>query len=208
MDHSVPSSSHNSVPRGLNYGCGERLLADCLNVDARPPQATLLPPSFLQHNATDPLPFPTDSLEFVFAQHFIEHIPLKSGIVWLTEVLRVLKPGGIVRLSTPDLRRHAEGYLSGCTTYQAQSKNYLSQWTAHPPDRPAWRLNQLFQFWGHSWIYDREELLYLAQRAGFQTIVFQSFGRSLDPRLGALDSPDREWESLYVDLRKLNHSKL
>lgn len=185
---------------GLNYGCGERLLRGVINCDSTQPSAFTSECTFLKHSATDPLPFPDDSFEFVFSQHFVEHLPLKDAITWLTEVRRVLKPKGVVRLSTPDLKRHCAAYLSGDSAFRAKNDSYLSQWMPLPPNRPAWRLNQIFQFWGHAWLYDREELIYLAERAGFHSVTFPEFGQSRDARLGSFDSPDRQWESLYVEM--------
>jgi hypothetical protein len=60
----------------------------------------------------------------------IEPLPLLDRIVRLTEVHRILAPGGLVRLTTPDLRRYIESYLDpdggffACWIYDADALRY------------------------------------------------------------------------------------
>src|SRR6185503_5951111 len=45
---------------------------------------------------------PGESLNVVTAFHFAEHLPLKTLVRFLDEVGRVLKPGGLIILETPN----------------------------------------------------------------------------------------------------------
>ena len=59
-------------------------------------------------NIEKPLPFPTESARFIFAEHLIEHIPFTAGLAFLKECWRVLEPGGVLRLCFPDVTRFLE----------------------------------------------------------------------------------------------------
>jgi SAM-dependent methyltransferase len=61
-----------------------------------------------EQNITQPLAFPDDSLDVVFTEHVLEHIPFEAAIGFLAEVHRVLKPGGIVRTVCPGVDRVIE----------------------------------------------------------------------------------------------------
>ena len=58
-----------------------------------------------------PLPFPDDTFDSVYALHIIEHLTPEEGGQFVAEIFRVLRPGGIFRLSTPDLERVVRAYL-------------------------------------------------------------------------------------------------
>ena len=47
----------------------------------------------------------------VMAEHFIEHISFADAVKFLAEVRRLLKPGGTLRLSTPDLAIYAAAFF-------------------------------------------------------------------------------------------------
>lgn len=58
----------------------------------------------IAHNAVDPLPFADGSIAKVQAQDVFEHLPFERVPQVMDEVWRVLKPGGVFRLSVPDYR--------------------------------------------------------------------------------------------------------
>ena len=54
---------------------------------------------------------PNDSCDVVFCSHVFEHIPHVKLPLVIAEINRVLKPGGILRILTPDLARVAKAYV-------------------------------------------------------------------------------------------------
>jgi SAM-dependent methyltransferase len=50
----------------------------------------------------DRLPFDDASLDFVFSEHFLEHLFLDEAVALLRECHRVLRPRGVVRTCVPD----------------------------------------------------------------------------------------------------------
>ena len=63
------------------------------------------------HDVRKPLPFPDNTFHAAYALHIIEHLTPAEAASLVTELYRVLKPGGIVRISTPDLEDICRSYL-------------------------------------------------------------------------------------------------
>jgi predicted SAM-dependent methyltransferase len=161
---------------------------------------------YLEFDSRQPYPFEDASFEWAHAEHFVEHLKLEEVIAWLAEIRRLLKPGGHVRLSTPDLRRYLEGYAAPDNGFFAEHRERLSGLRPFRetgvPDRPGWMVNQIFHMWGHRWIFDFEELRYAAERAGFEPagIEQRSFSEGRVVEVAAMDIASRNDESLYVEL--------
>lgn len=85
--------------RFLNVGCGPKGIKsdDWYNIDAFPYDSV----DFVC-NASRTLPFPTGRFEGIYTEHFLEHLTPPEAKNFLSECLRVLSPGGILRLSVPD----------------------------------------------------------------------------------------------------------
>ena len=58
----------------------------------------------MAHNAVEALPFADNSIAKAQAQDVLEHLPFEKLPFVLDEIHRVLKPGGVFRLSVPDYR--------------------------------------------------------------------------------------------------------
>lgn len=63
-------------------------------------------------NLSRPLPLPSNKYELVYSSHLLEHLNYDQAIAHLKECYRILKPGGILRLSTPDLINMCREYIS------------------------------------------------------------------------------------------------
>jgi predicted SAM-dependent methyltransferase len=50
----------------------------------------------------DRLPFDNDSIDFIFSEHFFEHLFLDESLSLLRECYRILKPSGVIRTCVPD----------------------------------------------------------------------------------------------------------
>ena len=204
--------------RGLHCGSGANLHRNWLNMDilrfvdeagrASNPSAIARIDRdrfYLEHDHTKPLPVADESFDFAFAEHFIEHITISEAIEWLTGVRRMLKVGGIVRLSTPDLRKYVAGYMNPSGGFfEAHRKQLLKMGMKTVPARPAWMLNQIFSFWGHKWLYDPDEVRTVAAAAGFdpKKVVECSYRRGQVAEVCALDLEIRSDESMYLEITR------
>ena len=57
--------------------------------------------SVKKYNITDKLPYEDKSVSVVFCHQVLEHLPPESTIDFLSEVRRILKPGGMFFVNTP-----------------------------------------------------------------------------------------------------------
>lgn len=160
--------------------------------------------SFIRLDVSESLPFEDGSVEWVYAEHLLEHITLERAIAWLREVKRILVPGGLLRLTTPDLMRYVTGYLRDDGFFAEHRDRMLDVLAPAPrmPSRPAFMLNQIFYFYGHRWIYDFEELCHALLSAGFESdrISRCAFREGARPQVAELDRATRNDETLYVEI--------
>jgi predicted SAM-dependent methyltransferase len=161
----------------LHLGCGANYIGGWVNVDLDSPLADC------HADLRLPLPFPTASATLIFCEHFIEHIDRNAGLAFLTECRRVLTDGGVLRISTPDVRWLVEAYLDG----------NLGEWedVGWLPQSGCQLLNEGMRLWGHQFLYDREELNSALLVAGFVHVCTAEHGASTHPGLAGLEC--RPW---------------
>jgi predicted SAM-dependent methyltransferase len=78
----------------INLGCGPNVFPGMCNVD-------VAGPADLRFNFLNPFPLPSDVSAFVYCEHTLEHFHVDQVQHILREVHRILRPGGVVRLSVP-----------------------------------------------------------------------------------------------------------
>lgn len=151
--------------RKLQIGCGDHPLPGWLNTDLYPGNPDVLP-----LDARKPLPFPDASFDFVFSEHVIEHMDFVEGCAMLEECRRVLKPGGRIRIATPDLAFLIGLYGKNKSEEQQRflqwSKDCFLPWAPNADD--TYVINNAVRDWGHRFIYDEKVLLLAMQTAGFK----------------------------------------
>ena len=170
----------------LQLGCGANLLPGWLNTDrGAHARATYL-------DAARPFPLPAASFDRVLCEHLIEHLERETGAAMLAECARVLRPGGRIRVSTPDLTVVAKLVEAGRSGDEVAAR-YV-HWCAEgflsgaDGDRPGLVVNQLFYGWGHRFLYDHDTLAHALVANGFERVCRHPYGRSDDPELEGIDS--------------------
>jgi predicted SAM-dependent methyltransferase len=157
----------------LHLGSGTVRHEGWLNVDLDGADADL------HLDLREPLPFESGSTEFIFNEHFIEHLTRADAVLFLRECRRVLAPAGVLRLSTPDLRFLMEQYLA----------RDIDEWAGlWEPATPCRMVNEGMRLWGHEFLYDADELALALREAGFAEQRFVPWRESEIPELTGLES--------------------
>jgi predicted SAM-dependent methyltransferase len=134
------------------------------------------------------LPLPDGSVEFVFGEHVIEHLPEPAGARLLRELHRVIRPGGVVRLTTPDLKRIIAIYEDRNDVVSRDDyARFLDGVTGKRHERPAQILNDYLRLWGHRHVYDEQDLRARLLEAGFSSVERVEPGESRHEPLRGLE---------------------
>jgi predicted SAM-dependent methyltransferase len=177
----------------INVGSGPSSVEGWVNVDIQPDWEDVL-----YMDVTEPWPVPAGSVEAINSEHFIEHIAFADAPKYFAESFRVLRPGGVIRTSTPGLREAVETYLEDDQRMLELHQKRIVGWCeAH--DHSEW-LNNTFYEWGHRHIYDEAALVKLLEEAGFAEIEGAEFGQSRHEQLRGIDTHDDGPELRHLTL--------
>lgn len=88
----------------LNIGCGNKIMPGFVNLDI------LELPGVDCVSPADSLPFEKDRFDYVYACHILEHFSRHKIDSVLEEWVRVLKPGGMIRIAVPDFEAATNWY--------------------------------------------------------------------------------------------------
>lgn len=135
----------------LHLGCGKKYIEGYVHIDT-------IPYDHIDHVASiESLPFIEDnSADIIYACHVLEHFKRKQTLSVLKEWYRVIKPGGVLRVSVPD-------FESICDVYQ-KNKN-LNQVIG-----PLFG-NQNYLYNIHYNIFDFNSLTQVLKEARFTNII-------------------------------------
>jgi predicted SAM-dependent methyltransferase len=160
--------------RKLHFSSGERQLPGWLNTDLYVGDIYL--------NALAPFPLPPASFDAIYSHHVIEHFSLADLARIFGQFLRILKPGGRIRLVTPSLEALITAYREGGSTLV---RHYCAQ---EPLATPAVAFNTLmFNGTEHRFVFDEKTLSELLSEVGFSDIRFYPYNQSEDPRFAGID---------------------
>jgi len=183
----------------LHIGCGENILKDWLNSDYYP-----LHDSIFYLDATHKFPFADNTFDYVFSEHMIEHVPFSQGNFMLSECYRVLKPNGVIRISTPDLQFLMKLYQAEKTSLHHEYIHYAiaNHVNYAPYDDAIFVINNFVRNWGHTFIYDEKTLTASLTAAKFTHIHTCEIRQSKHETLQDLELEERMPEG-YVELESL-----
>jgi predicted SAM-dependent methyltransferase len=180
----------------IHLGCGIHYipLPGFINIDGNPFYR-----KDLWLDVTIGLPFPDQSMDAIYAHHFLEHLSEKGLRRVLEESYRVLRPRGGVRFVTPDLRKAVQAYT-------LSNDRFFSDWP-DPRHSLGGKLNNYLLCRNqHRFMFDFEFLKEFLQGAGFREF------REMGPAESLLFSPAEmqkipeenpmNYRSLYVEAWK------
>lgn len=160
---------HEHGIKKLQVGCGPKnILPDWWNVDIRQ-----FPGIDLAMDVTQP--WNLSNLEYVYGEHFLEHLSLEGAIAFLDQAWQSLKPGGVIRLSTPSV----EWVLS--THFE------LSETNPEKKVSSTFAINRAFNGWGHQFLYSQEFLTAVLENIGYQDVKYCEYGQSVHQALNDIE---------------------
>ena len=196
----------NHSVRKLQLGSGLKLIDGWLNSDC-----SLFFKSKCFIDVTAPFPLADKTFDYVFTEHVIEHLTYEEGQAMLKESYRVLKPGGGIRVSCPDLRVYIALFTPEKTPAQQQ---FIKMSVDNLPSdihiyKESFVINNSLRNWGHKFVYDEETLTLALESAGFVGVKRWTPGESDDPNLQGLEDrgPKHEgkcFESQILQARRPN----
>lgn len=120
----------------LNLGCGSHFHQAWVNINLHSTG-----PGVITHDLYNPLPFNDGEFDAVYHSDVLEHLNKRFVPIFIGECRRVLKPGGILRVATPDLEAICRLYLAileealggKAERYEWVIVELLDQMTRHRP---------------------------------------------------------------------------
>lgn len=171
---SPPRPRNAGGPLLIHLGCGTIDSPEFVNVDA------LAYPHvhFVRDNITDLSIFESGSADLIYMCHVLEHVPRKELVAVLKELRRVLRQGGVLRLSVPDFDLMLAMYEAFGKDVTAIADPLLGS-HANPYDI-------------HYAVFNRKHLDALLREAGFREV------RSWDPE-NCAHHDFKDWASRKIE---------
>ena len=124
------------------------------------------------------LAFPDDSIEVIFTEHVIEHVPFVDGVHFLSEAHRVLRKGGVFRCVSPMIERLVTAFLDAPdgVTYLQELERALPDETARlrafgfhldAVDARPFLWDAIMRQYGHRFLWSEELMIQFCLRIGF-----------------------------------------
>lgn len=163
----------------IHFGCGRNYLPGWLNVDI----ISTGPQNYMYVDLTSRHPFPDQSFQFGFSEDFIEHIDQASSLLFLVEVHRTFRIGGVLRLTFPVLDAVLKKHFSliGYEDFLIGKE-------------------EAFDSYGHIHFYSRDSLALVADHIGFDMEIVEH-GKSIYPQLDGINTR-LDSVNLHVELTK------
>ena len=150
----------------LQIGCGPYPLKGWLNTDLLTNCRTGNP---IFMDAGKPFPIPNVSFDYVYSEHLFEHLTYSQATNMLKECYRILKPGGVIRIATPNLQFLEDLFVHPEKELNKAYIEFNAQRSGLPSD-PVYTISYFHTSWGHQIIYDPDSLARFLEDVGFKDI--------------------------------------
>jgi predicted SAM-dependent methyltransferase len=146
-------------------------------------------------NVYSKFPFPDNSFDVVYSEHLIEHIVLDKVPHFLQEIYRILKPGALLRITTPDLEIHSANYINKNDIFFSPIiEKYMARWDKQKnkywlirSNGGAFMTRAVQRFYRHRFMYDYTILSSCLHETGFTESIKQFCGKSIIEEAGQQD---------------------
>ena len=148
----------------LHLGCGANLLDGWINIDTGE-QFGKRNKLELVWNLAHGLPFPAQSVDYIYHEHFLEHLTRRQGRKLTEQCFAALKPGGVLRIACPGLESLITGYIEN----SFQQEEWVKDIATNLVGRSNCEVfNAGMRDWGHRYVYDSDDLQRMLVEAGFR----------------------------------------
>lgn len=207
----------------VNLGCGSSSLPDWINIDSsfnvtlsrypllkkvlfrlhiisKTVYDSQFPSNIIRLDLTKGLPFESNSIDYIYSSHLLEHITRGDSLKLIAECHRVLKKEGICRIIVPDLKL----IISNYTNDTISADQFIELLNFDIVGRKKTLAERIFpSFFAkdtHIQMFDFGSLKALLLSAGFKRVNKMSYREGLVPDIDFLDNrPDI---SLYLEAQK------
>lgn len=147
-----------------------------------------------------------NSVDFIYCSQVIEHFERYEALNILQEALRVLRPGGTIRVSVPDISKMLANYKAqSAQDPETAARDVNVLWWGFekdiPPSNIFAKISRLF-IRDHQWHYDVVSMKKLLSEAGFQNTKTLSFRKGETPDLNRVEIEIHKKHSLYLEGKK------
>jgi predicted SAM-dependent methyltransferase len=127
-------------------------------------------PVDLAWNLNHPLPFSGGTVDAIFHEYVLTCFPPREALNLITDSYRLLRPGGILRISVADPEQYVRAWLERDAAFLGEVS----------PGRPTPLIAILDVFYSYTnrWMYDFESIALLCNAAGFTRVEQRTFGDS------------------------------
>ena len=143
------------------------------------------------------IPFKNNSVEAIYTAHMLEHLDRNDSRTFLLNAKKVLKPGGVLRISVPDFKMLIEAYMVHKSADKFLEDSLLT--IIAPKTFKQKILILLTGFRHHQWMYDADSLINLLKNCGFVNVQEKSSSSSDIQNTEGLNLDERSEESVYIE---------
>jgi predicted SAM-dependent methyltransferase len=172
-----------SIYQRLRSSIGGRMMAKLVLRGDRRARFEVMSDNIVVHNLRKGIPAASNSVDVVYHSHTLEHIDRVHVPLFMAEIMRVLKLGGIHRIVVPDLENAVRAYLkdlesqndnhdSAIEPFLEQAVRRNASGTSKQSQRRQWIENLLLgdarrRGETHQWMYDSLNLEQVLKANGF-----------------------------------------
>lgn len=184
----------------LNIGCDTLTLPKpWLNIDLRQVKEDII-----ALDVRRGLPYSALSVDEIYAGHFFDHLSYYEGLNFLKESYRVLKSGGILRLSLMDTDKLIDDYLIGRMAHynniQPEEYKQMVEQSLKFATFLLGNLGKEVEYMGHKMLYTASSIWEVSRKCGFAGAALVKPDFTIEP--WSVGNKEHLSHSLYVELKK------